>query len=112
MPSLSISLYLSLSLFPPSLPLSLPLTLLLSRPPESLNGSGGVQDSDEDELVIGGCNGTFSADLPHVRAQCVTCPHRIVNDRVGVEGDNNEQVICVSVCVCVFAIYIYTYIYR
>ena len=53
--------------------------------------NGGMQDSEEDELVIVGCSGTFSADLPHARAHCVNRPHRIVKDRVGVEGDNNEQ---------------------
>jgi len=53
--------------------------------------NGGMQDSDEDELVIVGCSGAFSAELPHARAHCVNRPHRIVKDRVGVEGDNNEQ---------------------
>ena len=40
--------------------------------------NGGVQDSEEDELVIVGCSGTFTADLPHARAHCVNRPHRIV----------------------------------
>ena len=53
--------------------------------------NGGMHDSDEDELVIVGCSGTFSADLPHARAHCVNRPHRVVKDRVGVEGDNNAS---------------------
>ncbi len=67
--------------------------------PQLQQQSANVEGGDEDDLVITGQSGTFSADLPHARAHCMMKPFKLVRDRVGVESGDGNETFCAN-CFC------------
>ncbi|KAJ1483774.1 hypothetical protein T484DRAFT_1799074, partial [Baffinella frigidus] len=54
---------------------------------------------ENQDLIITSQSGSFSADLPHARAHCVTYPFMITKERAGAAGGQKNEQFCNN-CFC------------